>query len=82
MCGRLDKVSEVNIKQRRLIPLNEEDWFKEELEFFWNQGFTAQQIHKKMELKDQYQLQVWQVYYLASKYGLKKRNNKRKPRVC
>lgn len=75
-------MSEVNIKQKRLIPLNEEDWFKEELEFFWDKGLSAREIYEEMKLKDQYQLEPWQVYYLANKYGLKKRNIQRKRRMC
>lgn len=67
-------------ESKKLIPTNEEDWFKEELEFFWNKGLTAKEIYKEMELKTQYNMELWHVYYLVKKFNLPKRNGEKKQR--
>ena len=71
----------------RLIPLEEEDWFRENLEYYWNEGLSAKEIAKEMQFKRDENgdapwspLEIYHVYYFAKKYGLPKRNQKRKKR--
>lgn len=73
----------------RLIPPEEEYWFREDFTYYWEQGLTAKQIAKEMQFKEDEKgdapwspLEVWHVYYFAQKYKLKKRNIIGKSRFC
>jgi len=73
-------------KSERLIPAEEEDWFREEFEYYWNKGCTAKEIFEEMQFDDNdnapWKLKLYHVYYFANKFGLKKRNQRRTKRVC
>jgi len=82
-------MSEKKEPRNRLIPAEEEEWFREDFEYYWEQGLTAKEIAKRMQFKEDENgdapwspLEIYHVYYFANKYGLKKRNIKHKSRVC
>lgn len=79
-------------KTNRLIPVDTPpellDYFQETFEYLWNKGYSAKEIAKELQFDDKEntpwdgKLKVWHVYYFAQKFGLKKRNQKQKSRVC
>lgn len=71
-----------------LIPLEWEDWWRDNFEYYWNEGLPAKQIAEEMQFFDTPdnvpwagKLKLYHVYYFAEKYGLKKRHHPRKRRA-
>ena len=66
----------------RLIPLNEQDWFKDEFIYYYEElRLSGEEVLKKLHEVGYPEMKLYHVYYFAKKYGLKSRNQQRKQRT-
>ena len=66
----------------RLIPLNEQEWFKEDFIYYYEEkGLSGKEVLKELHERGYPEMKLYHVYYFAKKFKLKSRNIKSISRV-